>query len=78
MSEINDIADQIYEAYNPESRGKSPSVTRAACEYLAHLHVGQRDDIDQEILANEYGCSAHAIRNRKNQIIEEIELESQI
>lgn len=73
-SRIDEVANRIYGQYNPESRGKSPSVTRAACEYLAYLSLGRRDDVDQQSLADEYGCSPHSIRVRKNEILEIVDM----
>lgn len=74
MSDISSLADRIYEEYDPEARGKAPSVTRAACEYLAYLAEGRRDDVTQDRLADEYGCSPDSIRRRKDDIVAAIDM----
>lgn len=34
---VERIADEIYDEYDPAARGKSPSVTRAAATYIAYM-----------------------------------------
>ena len=72
--EIDRIAQRLYTDYSPESRGESPNVTEAACQYLAKLMV-ENERGGQKEIAEEYDCTVASLQNRKNQIVEELQLQ---
>lgn len=74
MSDIDELADRIYELYNPEARGKSPTVTRAAAEYVAYMIEGRSNEITQQTLAEKHGCAPGSLGIRKDQLVEEIDI----
>lgn len=67
-------AEQLYTKYNPEARGKPPSVTRAATLYLAYMMEGKQECITQQSLAEEFNCSKSSIRSRMRDIDSALDL----
>jgi len=68
------VADEVFRQYDPHARGKRPSITRAACLYLAYISEGVSDPPSQAELADEFDCSTVSIRKRRYQVIEDTDL----
>lgn len=71
---IETDAERIYDAYNPESRGKSPSATRAAATYIAYMRADRTDEVHQDDLADHFDCSAATLRQRIREMDDAIDL----
>lgn len=67
-------ADRIYDAYDPENRGKAPSATRAAATYVAYMRADRTDEVHQDDLADHFGCSAATLRQRIREMDAAIDL----